>query len=166
MNASKREKKIEVTTRCTINALKMGDKNIQIADIGTSNILPVVVLKSFEIEAFVKGYHVYKSIWITTKDEHLHAVMQATNELDKYAVAVQKEDSKVGGHLPLVKSGKFAKTIFYYLEISESNVCVVVVTRKPVNQGDGNWMKLPCSLQFTAEEKYIKVLKDTLEILI
>ena len=60
----------------------MAEKNIQITDIVSSNILPIVLLKSFEIEAFVMGYHVYKSIWIPTKDEHLHAVMQATNELD------------------------------------------------------------------------------------
>ena len=56
-----------------IKTLKMAHKNLQIAD----------------IEALVMGYHVDKSIWISTKDEHLHTAMQATNELDKYAVAVQ-----------------------------------------------------------------------------
>ena len=70
------------------------------------------------------------------------------------------------GHLPLGRSSKLAKTILYYLKTSENNVCVVVVTGKPVNQGDGKGMKVPCSLQCTAEEKYIKVLKDTLETLI
>ena len=165
INASKKEKKNEVTTRYTINALKMADKNIQIADIVSSNILPIVVLKIFEIEAFVMGYHVYKSIWIPTKDEHLHAVRQVANELDKYAFAVQIKESKVVGHLPLGKPGKFAKTIFYYLKTSENNVCVAVVIGKPVNQGDGKGMKVPCSLQFTAEEKCIKVLKGTLETL-
>ena len=108
----------------------MTDKNIQVVDIVSSNILPTVVLKSFDIETFVMGYHVYKSIWIPTKDEHLHTVMQAAKELNKYAVAVQTEDSKVVGHFPLGKSDKFAKTIFYYLKTSENNVCVLVVTRK------------------------------------
>ena len=42
--------------------------------------------------------------------------MQATNKLDKYVVAVQTEDSKVVGYLPLGKSGKFFKTKFYYLK--------------------------------------------------
>ena len=162
MNASKK-KKIEVTTRYMINALKMADKNIQIADIVSSNILPIVVLKNFEIELFVMGYHVYKSIWIQTKDEHLHAVMRVTNELDKYGVAAQTDDSKVVGHLLLGKSSKFAKSIFYYLKTSENNVCIVVVTGKPVNQGDRKRMKVLCSLQFTAAEK---VLKATLETLI
>ena len=85
-------KKIEFTTRYMINALKMVDKNIQVAHIVSSNILPIVILKRFEIEAFVMGCHVYKPIWLPTKDKHLHAGMQATNELDKYAVAVQTED--------------------------------------------------------------------------
>ena len=94
----------------------MADKNIQIADIVSSSTLPIVVLKIFETEAFVMGYHVYKSIWIPTKNGHLHPVMQATNKLDKYAVAVQTEDSKVVGYLPLGKSSKFAKMKFYYLK--------------------------------------------------
>ena len=69
------------------------------------------------------------------------------------------------GHLSLCKSGTFAKTIFYYLKTSEKNVCVTAVTGKPVNEGDGKGMKVPCSLQFTAEEKYIKVLNDTVCII-
>ena len=74
--------------------LKMADKSIQIADIVSSNILPIVLLKSLEIEAFVMGYHVYKSIWIPTKDAHLYAVMQVKNELNKYAIAVQQKTRK------------------------------------------------------------------------
>lgn len=91
--------------------------------------------------------------WMPTKDEHLLAVMQVTNELDKYAFAFQTEDSKGVGHLPLGKSGKFTKTIFYYFKSNENNVCIVVITRKPVNQVGRKGMKVPYLLQFTAEEK-------------
>ena len=59
--------------------------------------------------------------------------MHGTNELDKYAVDVQTEDLKAVGHLPQGKSGKFAEAVFYCLKTSENNVCVVVVTGKPVN---------------------------------
>ena len=48
-----KNKKIEILTRYTINVLKMADKNTQIADIVSFNILPIVVLKCFEIDAFV-----------------------------------------------------------------------------------------------------------------
>ena len=82
--------------------------------------------------------------------------MQATNKLDKYAVAVQTNDSKVVGNLSLGKSDIFAETIFYYFKASENNVCVVVVTGKPVTQGDGKGMKVPCWLQLTAEENTSK----------
>ena len=70
------------------------------------------------------------------------------------------------GHLSLGKSGKFSKTISYYLKTIENNVYVVVVAGNPVNQGGGKGMKVPCSLQFTVEQKYINVLKETLETLI
>ena len=42
--------------------------------------------------------------------------MQPNNVKDKYAVAIfQEGKKKVIGHLPLGKSGKFAKTILYFL---------------------------------------------------
>ena len=68
--------------------------------------------------------------------------------------------------MPLGKADKFTETIFYNLKVSENNVCVVVVTRKLVNLEDGQEIKVPCSLQITAEEKSIKVIKDTLETLL
>ena len=40
-----------------------------------------------------------------------------------------------------------------------------MVTGKLINQGDWKGMKVPSSLHFIAEEKYIIVLKDTLETL-
>ena len=42
--------------------------------------------------------------------------MEPTNKLDKYAVAVKGKDGDVIGHLPLGKSGVFAKTVFYFLK--------------------------------------------------
>ena len=40
--------------------------------------------------------------------------MELSNPVDKYAVVV-KIGELVVGHLPLYKSGKFAKTILYFL---------------------------------------------------
>ena len=39
--------------------------------------------------------------------------MESMNKLDKYAVAVKGKDGDVIGHLPLGKSGKFAKIVFW-----------------------------------------------------
>ena len=43
----------------------------------------------------------------------LSAVPEPRNIVDKYAVSVQRDDEVVG-HLMKGKSGRFAKTIFYF----------------------------------------------------
>jgi len=125
--------------------------------------MPIILLKSYKIEAFVMGHHVYKERWTPTIGEHLDAFMEQNNSMDKYAVATfQKGKKQVVGHLPLGKSGKFAKTIFYFLKASKDNKCHVEIVSKVVNQNDGLGMKVPSRLIFTAEEKYIKILKEEL----
>ena len=47
--------------------------------------------------------------------------MEPTNKLEKYAVPVKGKDEDIIGHLPLGKSGKFAKTVFYFLK-SDKNI--------------------------------------------
>ena len=109
------------------------------------------------------GHHAYKSICTPVKDEQLHSAIQPKNVLDKYAVAVKRKESQVVDHLSWKKSRKLGKTVFYFLKASEVNDCIAVVYGKPDNQGDGKGLKVSCTLQFTAEEKFIKILKDQLE---
>ena len=112
-----------------------------VQDILSLDLIPIVLNTTYEIEAFVKP----------------------DNKMDKYAVAIfQERKNKVIGHLPLGKSGKFAKTIFYFLKADKENKCKVVVTGKVVNKNDGLGMKVPSRLIFTAEEKYFKILKERL----
>ena len=71
--------------------------------------------KIYEIEAFVMGHQVYKQTWTPFVGEKLDLAMQPDNIMDKYAVTIfQEGKQKVIGHLPLEKSGKFAKTIFFF----------------------------------------------------
>jgi hypothetical protein len=53
---------------------------------------------SLMIEATVRGYHVYKEIWLATLGEELPCVREVENHRDTLAVAVVK--SEVVGHLP------------------------------------------------------------------
>ena len=46
--------------------------------------------------------------------------------MDKYAVFAKKENEIVG-HLSLVKDGKFAKTVFYFLRADEYGLCNVLI---------------------------------------
>ena len=71
--------------------------------------------------------------------------MQPNNVKDKYVVAIFQEGKKrVIGHLPLEKSRKFAKTIFYFLKSGKEN------------------MKVPSLLLLIAEENFIDILKERL----
>ena len=57
--------------------------------------------------------------------------------LDKYAVAVKGKDGDVITHLPLGKSGKFAKTVFYFLKSGKNRHSKIAATGKATNAGDG-----------------------------
>ena len=110
----------------------------------------------------VMGFHVYKTSWNPYVGKELRAVMQQNNLMDKFTVAVERNELGVVGHLPLGKSGKFAKTIFYFLKANQQNSCNVIARGKAVNEGDGKGMKLPCRLLFSAEKRFINVLQKQL----
>ena len=71
-------------------------------------------LITFEIESFVKGYHAYQYKWTPKVGDVLETKMEPTNIVDKYAVCVLYRN-RVVGHLKRGKTGRFAKTIFYFL---------------------------------------------------
>ena len=85
--------------------------------------------------------------------------IRAHNIQKKFAVAVKKKKKLVGGHLPKGKTGRFAKTIFYFLKSCDDNCCYVKVTGKAMNQGGGMGMKVPCKLLFSAEEKFLRIFR-------
>ena len=62
--------------------------------------------------------------WTPFVGYRLDTVIKSNNVKDKYVVAIFREGKKkVIGHLPLRKSGKFAKTIFYFLRKARGNRC-------------------------------------------
>ena len=71
-----------------------------------------------------------------------------------------KVEKSVIGHLPKWTSGKYAKTIFYFLRNDSVNVCNVKVTGKAVNLGDDKDMRIPCVLQFTGNSQMVLFLKE------
>ena len=109
--------------------------------------IPIILEKLYEIEAFAMGHHVYKQTWTPFVEEKLDAAMQPSNIKDKYAVAIfQGGRNKVIGHLPLGKSGKFAKLIFYFLKSAKENRCQIIVLGNVVNKNDGLGMKVTFDL--------------------
>ena len=57
---------------------------------------------SFSLEAMVRGYHMYRSVWEAAIGEELMCVQEVGNRTDPYAVAVVKPHSGelTVGHLP------------------------------------------------------------------
>ena len=91
---------------------------------------------SFEIDSHVKGYHAYLDDWKPCRGEVLlQAIPEPNNAVDKYAVCVLR-DGEVVGHLKRGKRGRFAKTIFYFLEADQHSSCSVIIKAdKVVNFG-------------------------------
>jgi uncharacterized SAM-dependent methyltransferase len=67
------------------------------------------------------------------------------------------------GHLKRGKSGRFGKTIFYFLRADIYSSCTVIIKGKAVNLGDGYGMQVPCKLKFFAQEKYVEILQKELK---
>ena len=124
----------------------MGSKGL-LTEINKDDMIRIVLLVDFETPSYIKGHHEYQKIWTPFLQEELCGEMEPANPVDKYAVAVKKNNVVVG-HLPLRCSGKFTKIIFYFLLGDEWSEFQVVMTGKAVNRRDGDGMQVPCLLKF------------------
>ena len=113
-------------------------------------------MTSTDIVSNIKGYQVYKSVWAPTLQEQVYKEIEPHNPVNKYAVAVKK-DEKVVGHLPLGENGKFAKTIFYFLCGDSYGKCNITVTGKAVNLGDCDGMQVSCILHISGQKSMVEI---------
>ena len=67
-------------------------------------------MPTFEVEAMVCSYHVYKEIWDASIDKKLLCAREPGNPCDAFAVAVVKSDQAIG-HVPL----KISSVYFLFL---------------------------------------------------
>ena len=105
------------------------------------------------------GFHEYRKIWEPKSHEILEVKMEPTNK--KFALAVIKKKKNIG-HLPLGKTGRFSKTIFYLLKCEYNDCKVKLVDGKAINLGDGMGMRVPCLLLFRGQSDYIDILFEEL----
>ena len=54
----------------------------------------------YEMEAMIRGYHVYTTVWDAQIGEELYCARETRNICDPYAVAIKKADLTVG-HIPM-----------------------------------------------------------------
>ena len=97
---------------------------------------------------FIKGYHVYKDTWIPKEGEQFEVFMEP--------------DKKIVGHLKKGATGRFAKTIFFFLPSDPYSNSSVQITGKRCNLGDGEGMQVPCRLSLSGQAKYMKSLNQEL----
>ena len=76
---------------------------------------PIIFTVEISHESQINGHHVYKDIWTSELGEHLEVQCKPENPVDKYPVCLKTRNGTIVGHLKKGKSGRFAKTIFYYL---------------------------------------------------
>ena len=143
--------------------MAMASKGL-LTEINEDDTIRIVLLVNFETPSYIKGYHDYQKIWTPFFQDELCGEMEPANPVDKYAVAFKKNNVVVG-HLPLGCSGKFAKTIFYFLRADEWSGCKVIVAGKPVNRGDGDSIEVPCLLKFHGQKSFIGILRRQLDVM-
>ena len=51
-------------------------------------LIPIISEKELDVKVFIMGFHEYMTIWTPHENESLHARMEPTNEMDKFAVVV------------------------------------------------------------------------------
>ena len=84
--------------------------------------LEIILIKIFDVESHIKGYHAYMNEWTPEISEILKTSLEPENVNDRFAVAVEKE-GQIVGHLNKGNSGRFAKTLFYFLRANHGNTC-------------------------------------------
>ena len=77
---------------------------------------------AFALESYVRGHHVYHTVWTPVIGDVLPVKREETNLYDRFAVAVLK-DGEVVGHVPRVLS----KTTSFFLRY-EGNVVFCEIT--------------------------------------
>ena len=118
----------------------------------------IIKEKEYQIESFVMVYHVYRS---SKEKDILNTEIDPSNVVDKFAVVIKNNTTTVG-HLPQGKTGRFCKTVFYFLKIDNTSCKVVITSPKAVNLGDGLGMRIPCKLTFRGQSQFVDILEQEL----
>ena len=125
------------------------------------NELMIVATKNLELKNYIKGHHVYKVVWTPVVGEVLQVEMEPNNLVEKYAVCTRK-DGQVVEHLKKGLTGRFAKTIFYFLRGESYSQCSAKIVGSRCNLGDGEGLQMPCELHILGQKRFVERLKEEL----
>ena len=115
----------------------------------------------YEWSSYVRGYHVYQTVWTPAVGEMLSLAVEPTNSHDIYAVALIQDGwdgtVRVVGHVPR----NVSRVISFFLK-KDGCVGYCEVTGERTNRGAGLELEIPCVYRFYGRQPYIDRLKSLL----
>ena len=110
-------------------------------------------LRSCVVEAMIRGYHEYQSIWEAEVGERLTCIREPGNVRDPYAVAVTKPESATTvGHVPR----KISAVCSLFLRKGGSISCQVSGGRRYSQDLPQGGLEIPCLLRFQGTAKDVQ----------
>ena len=112
---------------------------------------------TIKIEAMVRGYHVYQSIWTVVVGESLPCLRERGNPEDPYAVSVNK-DQEIVGHVPRIISA-FCSS---FLRRGRRITCLITGSRRYSRDLAQGGIEVPCIFICSGEPHEISKAKTLL----
>ena len=109
------------------------------------------------IKASVRGYHAYFNHVPVVIGEVLMCERELDNAYDKYAVAVNNEQGKVVGHVPIEFSKVFTRFIRDYGEVEDE--CIGA----RYNRGEGKGLEFPVDYKLTGKKRCLEKLVSSIQ---
>ena len=100
------------------------------------------------VQAMVRGYHEYESVWSVKLGEKLSCVRERGNLYDVYAVAIMKS-STVFGHVPR----KISSICSVFIRRGGTIHCQATGSRRYSSDLAQGGLEIPCVLEFFGETK-------------
>ena len=99
----------------------------------------------------------YMDSWNWWKSSCANRTKQPLNS--KYTACIRKS-GKLVDHLKKEATGRFAKTIFFFLKGDSYLEAKTITSGQSCNPGDGGDLQVPCKLKLVGHKKFIDLLLD------
>ena len=76
--------------------------------------MPLVIIKEFETDTVITGYHAYMNDWTPISAENLSTRPERKNEIDEYVLSITKD--------------RIDHFVFYFLSANPMNTTSITVT--------------------------------------
>lgn len=118
--------------------------------------------KVLSVQAAVRGFHFYKSIWAPKKSEVLSCEHEENNPYDLFAIKTCQENGRIVGHLP-IEISRITKFLLDRGAKIQAELRETHYRRSPLVQGG---LEIPCTLiiRMPATVKSTELLKRYLEL--